>query len=429
VLLLKTLALLVTLACLGYLGWKKPWMLICFLTGSMYLEISRTWFPELGVVPDGLSLAKICTGLLILTVMWRLLSKKLKIEALKEALRQPLTKALLLFLAIGIISICKSNNWKQTLVEDFRLATLIVLFISVYVLGDRQRLIDIFKVFHWAGVTLVPLAVYQGLTKNFIWYKDYADWVPPRVNVTFVDPNIFARYMVIAIIANLILNILQTDKRKHLLYLGTLIPLLIGLWMSYSRAGMLNVVLMSIALVLFLPNKKLITGVGISGLLGIGIISANPAVVQRFADLRKGVNALDPGRLYLWNVAWEIFKDRPLLGVGLGAFQRTFEEYYKYMMLPQFWVTRSHTTLLTVASELGIIGLSSLMWIWICLFRAVSKLRSLTRETYILGVGFFLIVLSVFVSSQFEARFFEDPVIWLCMALLLVLGQGKTENL
>jgi putative inorganic carbon (hco3(-)) transporter len=429
VLLLKTLALLVTLVCLGYLGWKKPWMLICCLAGSLFLEISRTWFPEPVMIPDGLSLAKISTGVLIVSAGWCLFSQKLTRNKLREALQQPLTRSLLLFFCIGVISIFKTNNWQQTVVEDLRFAIFLALFISVYLLGERHRAIEVFKVFHWAGIALVPLAVYQGLTKHLLWYQDYATWIPPRVNTTFVDPNIFARYLVIAIVSNLVLNIFEKNQRQHILYFFTLIALFLGLWMSYSRAGILNVVLMIVALIALLPNKKLIVSVGVLGLLGIGLTLANPTVVQRFAGLKVGLYALDPGRFYLWSVAWAMFKDNPILGVGLGAFQRTFETYYTGMMLPQFWVTRSHTTILTVASELGLIGLGVLLWIWVCLLQAVRKLRNLSQETYVMGVGFCLIVLAVFISSQFEARFFEDPVIWLSMGLLLSLGQNSNKSI
>jgi putative inorganic carbon (hco3(-)) transporter len=423
VLLVKTLALLVTLVCLGYLGWKKPWILICVFAGSLFLDISRTWFPELRVIPDGLSLAKISSILLIGIAGWRLLRDRSLLPKLQEVLRKPLTKALLIFLAVGLISIFKSNQWQRTALEVFRLVTLFALF------SDRHRALDIFKVLHWMGVALVPLAVYQGLTKHFLWYQDYATWVPPRVNTTFVDPNIFARYMVLAIIANLVLNVLEKSVKQRILYFATLFLLCIGLWMSYSRAGMLDVVLMLIALVLFLPNKKLVAGVGLAGLLAAGAIAVNPAVVQRFAGLKNGLYALDPGRFYLWNVAWEMFKTYPILGAGLGAFQHTFEAYFQSMMLPQFWVTRSHTTILTVAAEQGIVGLGALLFLWVCLLRAVQKLKPMARHTYVMGVGFFLLVLAVFISSQFEARFFEDPVIWLGMAMLLAIGHNKQTSI
>ncbi len=420
-LLVKIIALLVALACVGYLGWKKPWMLIYIFTASLFLEISRTWFLDVSFIPDGISLTKISTTGLIITAAWSLLTGK-SLNKLREAWQQPLTKALLIYLAIGVISIFKSNYWQQTVREDIRLVALFTLFLSVYLLSEQDRMKNSLKVLHWAGVVLVPLAIYEGITRHFLWYREYAGWVPPRVNTTFVDPNIFARYIVIAITANLILNLLETNRKNKWLYYASMVCLLIALWLSYSRAGLVSVVMVTTALLFFFPNKRYVLAAGISGVALIAIIIVHPAIVQRFSGLAQGIWALDPGRFYLWRVALAMFMEHPVLGVGLGAFQLTFETYYRQMMLPQFWVTRSHTSVLTVASELGAIGLGALLWLWVSLLRAVRRLRS-SQEKYLLGVGFFLIVFAVFLSAQFEARFFEDPVIWLCMAQLAALNQ------
>jgi hypothetical protein len=75
-----------------------------------------------------------------------------------------------------------------------------------------------------------------------------------------------------------------------------------------------------------------------------------------------------------------------------------------------------HVMPLTVASELGIVGLALVGWLLTVLARlALARGGSLRPERLALGLG----LLAIFVHSLFYAAFFEDPLTWGLAALLV----------
>ena len=73
-------------------------------------------------------------------------------------------------------------------------------------------------------------------------------------------------------------------------------------------------------------------------------------------------------RFYMWESAYEGFKDRPILGWGVGNFQYVFIKYYPpeiYEREP--WFDRSHNVYLDWLVYGGVIGLLSYLSMWVAL--------------------------------------------------------------
>lgn len=435
--LLKWGFFLLSVGTVFYFGWKKPSVLISLLAGAVALDISITWFPSLGPLGSQLgSLARLITVGIIGAALWRLWIEPEKRRKLKVILNHFLTRALLIYIAVGAFSFLYSLGRGQTVVEVSRLLTLFLLYLSICLLAERKHALLPFQVVHWVGVALVPLTLYEGLTRHFIWLGYLAEGTIARVNTTFVDPNIFARYLVLGIVANLIIQYYNAETRKRVVYFVSLLGLMGALAITLSRSGELTLAIVLVLILLLIPRKRMIQPIGLMGLIGAGIVALSPTVWQRLLTFRKGFGALDAQREYLWRVSWAMFTDHPIFGVGLGGFQKMFLTHYlSYKTVIPYveGVSLSHTTLLTIAVELGLIGLAALVWIWWALVRVLrgcTKHRSLAGkddidrnrlERYIPGVGYFLWIVTVFISSQAEGRFFEDPMIWISMGMMLCL--------
>ena len=76
--------------------------------------------------------------------------------------------------------------------------------------------------------------------------------------------------------------------------------------------------------------------------------------------------------------------------------------------------SETNTTPLTVAAELGLIGLLAYAAL---LAGATRLLFLLTGVNRALGLGASAVFLALFVHSLFYAGFFEDPIVWGVMAL------------
>ena len=437
-LLLKWVFFLLSVGTVIYLGWRKPAVLPSLLAGAVALDISITWFPSLGPLgSQSISLARLLTVGIIGAALWRLWIEPEKRQELKAILNYFLTRALLIYLAVGAFSLLYSIGRGKTLVEVVRLLTLFLLYLGICLLAERKHALLPFQVVHWVGVALVPLTLYEGITRHFIWRGYLAEGMIARVNATFIDPNIFARYLVLGIVANLILQYLNTVPWRRSVYFGSLLGLLGALAITLSRSGILTLVIILGLMALLIPRKQIIQPIALMGLIGAVIIALRPTVWQRLLTFREGFGALDAQRAYLFKVSWAMFTDHPIFGVGLGGFQKMFLTHYlSYKTVIPFveGVTLSHTTLLTIAAELGLMGLAALAWVGLALVRVLARLRKagLDRnglERYIPGVGYFLWIAAVFISSQAEARFFEDPMIWISMGMMLcLLGEVGSEK-
>ncbi len=461
--LLKWGFFLLSVGTVFYFGWKKPSVLISLLAGAVAFDISITWFPSLGPLGSQLgSLARLCTVGIIGAALWRLWIEPEKRGKLKVILNHFLTRALLIYIAVGAFSFLYTIGRGQTAVEVVRLLTLFLLYLSVWLLAERKHALLPFRVVHWVGVALVPLALYEGMTRHFIWRGYLAEGAIARVNATFVDPNIFARYLVLGILANLILQYYNAEPKKRAMYFATLLGLMGALAITLSRSGELTLVIVLALMLLLIPRKRMLQPIALIGVIGAGIVAMSPTVWQRLLTFRVGFGALDAQREYLWRVAWAMFTDHPILGIGLGGFQEMFLTHYlsfKTVIPYVEGVTLSHTTLLTIAAELGLLGLAALVWIWWCLVRVLRKdtmhrvpssvgglisegdpasgagltsedaLDRNGLERYIPGVGYFLWIVTVFISSQAEGRFFEDPMIWISMGMMFcLLGEVGSEK-
>jgi O-antigen ligase len=113
------------------------------------------------------------------------------------------------------------------------------------------------------------------------------------------------------------------------------------------------------------------------------------------------------GRTRLARVTWIAFEHHPLVGVGVGGQPQASKEEAKTQLSAKR--DKSHTTPLTVAAELGILGLV----IYAALMAATARLLYLvTQHNRALGLGAASVFLALFVHSLFYAGFFEDPIAW-----------------
>jgi O-antigen ligase len=124
---------------------------------------------------------------------------------------------------------------------------------------------------------------------------------------------------------------------------------------------------------------------------------------------------LADNRRYLVEAGVRMFRDHPLVGVGYGGFQNQLSTTYKSMIpanLPNPDVA-SHTGFVTIASEMGLVGLGLFLVFLLQLAREVFWAR---RDAWVLVPA--TLVVPIVMYAQFEGRLIEEPYLWLCLALL-----------
>jgi len=135
----------------------------------------------------------------------------------------------------------------------------------------------------------------------------------------------------------------------------------------------------------------------------------------------------------MWASTFQIWKDFPLLGSGLGTFVYIFPMYRTLHI--EGLATHAENDMLQLASEAGWIGLGLLAALFFYLFyKAISGLRSLSHhepERYI-GIGSLVGVLALMFHSlverniQVPANAFLYTILW---AILLRISFTKKVNI
>jgi O-antigen ligase len=129
------------------------------------------------------------------------------------------------------------------------------------------------------------------------------------------------------------------------------------------------------------------------------------------------------GRGKLVQEGLRIALDNPVAGVGVGGFIRAYADRVGLAgRSPKS--AASHTTVVTVAAEGGVIGLALLLWLAVAALALPFRNAGRTlqgRAALVLG----LVLLAISVHSFGYNALFEDPTTWVALGLAAcVTGAG-----
>jgi O-antigen ligase len=328
-----------------------------------------------------------------------------------------------------------------TQIEFFKWLTLIGLFIFLLhwkplEQGNRttKRLM----------VVVVMVGVLESLYGIFEFFSGHrhilhleAETLVSSVTGTFINRNYLAGYLLMVIpvsIGFLFSREVVEGSRfggwrerlssldgKTLLIGFSVIVMILGLIFTASRMGILSL-LLSFSLVSFLfrnPEKGkrfsktavLIFGLALLWAAWIGL----DAVISRFFSVSEGLE----GRWRIWVNTFQVFKDFPIFGSGLGTFMYVFPAYRSFHI--RGLVTHAENDFLQLLSEVGLIGIVLLLVVFVFLFlRAVLAIRSFhssDSKKYIAMGGLVGILALMFHSLverniQVPANAFLYTVLW-----------------
>ncbi|MDQ4082185.1 MAG: O-antigen ligase family protein, partial [Actinomycetota bacterium] len=219
-----------------------------------------------------------------------------------------------------------------------------------------------------------------------------------RVTSLFHDPSIYGRHLALAIV---VLVVLLWLGRLSALVATALIALLFaGLFVSYSQSSMVALFVAVLGVSLLAADRRARKILLASSVALALVCVAVVAAIARDESLRR----VTSGRSDLVANTVSVIGAHPLVGVGIGGEEKASREEAKRrgkLAKP------SHTTPLTVAAELGLVGVAAYVLLLVGAARALVLLRprAAALATGIAGVLLVLVTHSVFYSG-----FFEDPL-------------------
>lgn len=270
-----------------------------------------------------------------------------------------------------------------------------------------------------------------------------------RINSTFIDPNSFGLFIAafLPVLAGMFLA--HTKPKKYFFLALIAIALLIFPWTG-SRSGLLGLALGTI-LFLVLSFSK---GTGASRKKPLLVLLMLPVVLISFIILfqrtilfertarsidalfsKKGITRiLGAEKQGNWTVAADMIAEFPISGVGLGAYIVELPNVAARTGLSHIFTDYTDSAenyFLQAGSELGLIGLVAVFWLFFTIFKMMNRSLNLpgreNKDRFILtGLvsGSSVFFISIFFHSYigaFDVKYF----FWLLVGLVAVFPREE----
>ncbi len=342
---------------------KEKCILICDRTMEYALYILIFF------LPISKAIIEICASLAILAFIVK------KIATKKFVISTPLNEFLLIYLLVCGLSVVFSTNVSISLRAFFSklLESILIYFIVVETINTKKKMYTVLGVLFLSGFLICFAGIFQYFTHIDIlrqrpWPYDPRPFTL-HIKGPFATSNDFAAYLTPLIILSLSLFFIRI-KKSFLKYCSKIFPLLslICLFLSLSRGAWVGFFVGLIFIGSFV-NKKLL-------LRYILVIVFSFVLIWQFLPQEKKneinrFNLSGPGgrdRRILTKISWDMWSDRPILGLGLGTYMYNFDRFNYDKKTYHWGASYAHNCYLQLAAEIGLLGLLSFLFFLTALF-------------------------------------------------------------
>lgn len=229
-----------------------------------------------------------------------------------------------------------------------------------------------------------------------------------RATGTFIDPNYYASFLILAIVP--VLALVVGDFRRNGRALPLLFAAIAGLIFSLSRGGILGLAAGIVVLLLLSTRARRVAGVAVLVVGVLTVANANPVVkTDQFGTLKERLSTVNGSlgqvdvRPRIWSTAVDIAQQNALIGVGWDQFQSAAASHGLFERGQP--VQNAHNTPLDLAAQLGFLGLAAFVaFIAQLTARAVRALRAREPLARALALGLLAALSGFFLQSLTQAQ-------------------------
>ncbi|HDK25679.1 MAG TPA: tetratricopeptide repeat protein [Candidatus Atribacteria bacterium] len=326
--------------------------------------------------------------LIIALALWAIetLNKK-KFIWKKNSLNLPF----LLLIGLMTISLVRSEYFAVSFKEYVIFLSYFVLFFLVINNIKQKQQFDIFiQLFFFTSfvVAFFALLHYYGLDP---YLKDI-----PQLISTIGQKNWASNYL--AMIFPIVFSYFLVEKNNRKIIYYLLLSLLYTILIIFQSRGIWISAGLTLILGIFLLYKFRLANLLKENKRWLFLLFITFALITVFYSIRNPLNkntttipqkitsvyednfsSLD-SRLLMWNTAFEMIKDKPFLGIGIGLFKMDYLDYQAGFLKenPNYLKYHSraeeaHNEYLQLTAELGIIGLGIFLYILFIFYRLALK--------------------------------------------------------
>jgi O-antigen ligase len=407
-------AALTVALCAGVALTFRPPLVLALLAASMFFEQAN-----IGGATVSRFIALVAIGLVVA-------------EAARGRARVDLGVPLMIAIVYGLWALSSAFWTVSDARTQYLLGSLVVCGMYLVAFAALPRRTDDL---YWAMMGIAIAALVSGIVS----LSHFATSGVTRQEGLTGDPNFFAAYQVFAF--PIVLALASQARQPWLrgVLFVTLIAVIGSIFTSLSRGGILSLALITL-IVVVVPSRALFRSLPQKGLaavivavgVAVALTFSYQAIATRIASLVQGQEATGSGRVNEWRAAMRSFQERPLTGVGFGAFPTVSNELVKRTPgadLHRFDLrptgTHVHSVYLGSLAELGLIGLTlylSLMLSSAVVLRRGAR-RAIARGDPLLGRLLNALVLALLgwaVASVFLSSETSRPV-WIAAGIALAV--------
>lgn len=311
-----------------------------------------------------------------------------------------------IILFLVFYSIFKNNLVDRELI--LKIMVISCLVVSIYGIYQSQTGIDLFRSTLYKPTVIGNIAVWR--TKGF-----------------FSNPMTFANSLSIAFCFLYAFQVIgkgfQKTHMKFITYV-TLCTIASALLTTFTRGVWFGVFL---TLFIITTLYKKIYGVFFLLIFIIFfyfLYNESYLIKNRITNIFATEQESVSDRVDVWRAHWAMFKDYPLLGVGLNMTKKRIQEYHiKIKGEPGFY-SHAHNNILQVLASTGILGFIFLSSFFYKLFLVFFK--GIYQNKYIYAL--FAILLCLNLSGLTEANFFDGEVLHMFIFLLALSLTTNSNN-
>jgi len=311
----------------------------------------------------------------------------------RQRLRVPVALAAISMLAltaamtIGIlVPSSVPISWQGYFLDLPKLLVVFAYFlIAILVFYDKFRLGDFGFLRVWV-ITAVTIAA-LGTIGSVLYDRgvDVGLSYGFRASATFEDPNAYAAFLLASLGVAMAWSYIHRGRVLSI----SLIPILIGIYFSYSRAAMIAIALIFALSFLLSVGSRALRNVrrlayGVAAAIIVAFLAGR---LENVLESRRDLSIEGDIRLSVWAAAVKVWSDSPFVGVGLGQFRAATASYVETSATPL-----AHNTYLSFLAEGGIVGLALFLAIPIAVAVLLLRDGGVVSRLFLLSVAGFAIM-------------------------------------
>lgn len=230
------------------------------------------------------------------------------------------------------------------------------------------------------GFAIAAFALLQGVTPNgkLYWLRHAS--MGGAIYGPYVNHNHYAGLMELLVPIPLVLSLTRLADEKERIAAGIAAAIMVGtVFLSGSRGGMLAIFveLVALAVVLLRQKRGMRIAVSMAAFAIVLVILltwlGGKELTSRVSSISTETRTELSGgmRLSIDRDAFQMFRNKPVLGWGLGSFPVVSPRFRSFYT--NFFVNEAHNDYLQLLCEMGLLGFGMMVWFLIVLYRRALR--------------------------------------------------------